>query len=166
MTEKIKERFESKFVKTDGCWEWLAYRFPSGYGQFKIPGEEMRAHRVSYRLYVGDIPAGMCVCHQCDNPGCVNPNHLFLGTQADNIHDCRDKRRGVSPSGEKNGKIKLTDSQVLKVREKYKDGATQVEIAREFGVSRSGIAGIVRNRTRKISSNCVDNIAGLGEEAD
>lgn len=150
MTRTIQERFEDKFTKSKGCWEWGASKVRGGYGQFNIAGRTQGAHRVAYQLYVGEIPAGMCVCHHCDNPGCVNPAHLFLGTIADNMHDCENKGRGIGKgsgvSGEKHWKAKLTEAQIIKIRTMYSEGARGVDLAKEFGVSRATISNIVCGR--------------------
>ena len=89
----VLERFEEKLVKgrREDCWEWMACKNSGGYGYFGFEGKVQLAHRVAYQLYVGEIPDGLCVCHKCDNPGCVRPDHLFLGTRADNTHDCENK---------------------------------------------------------------------------
>ncbi len=85
---QLRERFESKIRVTPGCWHWTAAALPRGYGRFGLPNRKVAlAHRMSYELYVGSIPDGMVVRHRCDTPSCVNPDHLELGTQADNVAD-------------------------------------------------------------------------------
>jgi len=92
------ERFWSRVAKGDGCWEWTGARKPNGYGDLTIRPRRWSAHRFAYTVAVGPIPAGMVVCHTCDNPPCCNPAHLFLGTQADNMADMgRKGRRASSP---------------------------------------------------------------------
>ena len=98
-TQNIKDRFMSKVDKTDSCWNWTANKSKGGYGKFKLKnGKQELAHRMSYKLYVGDIPKGenihdTCILHKCDNRSCVNPDHLFLGTQKDNQMDMAYKGR-------------------------------------------------------------------------
>lgn len=97
----VSERFHSHTDKNagDGCWLWLAAKYPSGYGQCYHEGRVQPAHRVSWKLFRGEIPEGMVICHKCDNPACVNPEHLFVGTQQDNLHDMCIKnraRKGIS----------------------------------------------------------------------
>ena len=77
----------------DGCWEWQGYRNPLGYGRMRKDGKKHLAHRISYTLFVGEIPEGKMLCHKCDNPSCVNPDHLFVGTNQDNVSDCIAKGR-------------------------------------------------------------------------
>lgn len=141
-----QELFEKKFVKTDGCWNWTANKYRSGYGQFGYGGLTQQAHRVAYQLYIGPIPDGLCVLHRCDNPGCVRPDHLFLGTQADNVHDCIGKGRKVSSFGEKNGNAKLTAEQVAVIREKRANGALLANLAEEFNISESAVSLIANRR--------------------
>ena len=147
----VQERFESKFSKTDGCWEWTGCKDRCGYGQIKIAGRMHSAHRTAYQLYVGIIPDGLCVCHQCDNPSCVRPDHLFLGTNADNMQDCITKGRFKylvrNQAGESNKSAKLTIAQVQTIRAMYKQGVSQRKLAREFGVAQSNISMIVCYQT-------------------
>lgn len=104
MNDRIKlaeDRFNSKFTILAGkCWEWNAGKFTDGYGCFHFEGKEIGAHRAAWRIHNGPIPNGALVCHHCDNPGCVNPDHLFLGTVTDNNHDRDKKGRGHKHSTE------------------------------------------------------------------
>lgn len=114
----VLQRFEKLFAKgtpTD-CWEWQSTKNQGGYGRLRVDGRLQVAHRVSYRLYVGELSEDICVLHKCDNPGCVNPSHLFLGTQSDNMIDCSRKGRMVRPKGEDNHQSKLTKKAVLEIR--------------------------------------------------
>ena len=92
----IAERIMGKFLVGDGCWEWTASKTRGGYGQISIGGHSarpVRAHRAVYETLIGPIPPDALLCHQCDNPGCVRPDHMFIGTQYDNMRDARDKGR-------------------------------------------------------------------------
>lgn len=142
MMETVMERFEAKIDKSTGCWEWKASKDKDGYGRFRFSGRSQKASRVAWMLYVGEIPSGMLVCHHCDNPGCVNPAHLFLGTDAANTRDKYDKGRGVT--GEKNGRAKLTVEQVIEIRSKYATGEHQRSLAAQYGVAYQHISLIVR----------------------
>jgi len=151
MRSKVRvliERFFSKvnILSPDECWEWKAGTFKSGYGAFFIDGNNEGAHRVSWKIHNGKIPEGLSVLHKCDNPLCVNPDHLFLGTQEDNMTDKVSKGRqsSVILLGELNGQAVLVESQVIEIRELYSTGlVSQQDIADYFGVSRSHISNII-----------------------
>lgn len=98
MTEPLGERLMSKIVKEGDCWLWLAARNNMGYGQIRIARRTVLAHRTSYELFVGAVPTGLCVLHRCDNPRCINPSHLFLGTMRDNTQDMCKKGRARNGS--------------------------------------------------------------------
>lgn len=143
----LAERFWSKVDKRniDECWEWKAALNSAGYGAFG----KGRAHRIAYELTYGPIPDGYYVCHKCDNPPCVNPAHLFVGTPTDNVVDMIAKGRKVSPrlSGETNPNAKLTASQVIEIRKRYENGAKIRDLAQEYGLKNFGIDHIVHRRT-------------------
>lgn len=135
----------------DECWEWTGFRNRKGYGQCKSAGQPtIGAHRLSWIVHHGPIPEGMCVCHKCDNPPCVNPHHLFLGTIADNTADMMRKgRHRISPRyGTDNPRCKLSDDQI---REIYyeRHGDSPSSLAAEFGVSQSLIS-IIRNHRYRL----------------
>ena len=126
----------------EDCWEWQGSRLPAGYGTFGSLGKTLYAHRVSWELHFGAVPQGLFVCHKCDNPPCCNPVHLFLGTQGDNLQDM--KQKGRSQVGERHWNVKLSETQVLEIRNRYSRGQiTQDELAKEFGVSQGTIWDIV-----------------------
>ncbi len=123
-------------VTENGCAEWISPRLRQGYGRIKIAGKNILVHRLSYELSIGPIPEGLCVLHRCDNPPCCNPDHLFLGTNTDNIHDSMNKGRPRGPRGETNRHNKLTPKQVLKIRD---DTRGLSEIGREYGISHTAV---------------------------
>lgn len=114
------------------CWPWKASKYGHGHGQFApFPNQRpMGAHRIAYALLRGPIPAGMCVCHKCDNPPCCNPDHLFLGTPGDNVRDARSKKRMCH--GEAHPCARLTSQQVKEIRA---SGETSTVLARRYGIS-------------------------------
>ena len=117
MIKSLQERFDEKYepVTESGCWIWTACSNGDGYGLIAINSQPSRAHRVSWSLHKGIIPDGVNVLHKCDNPSCVNPDHLFLGTQQDNVTDMIQKNRH-NHRGEANGKAKLNDDKVREIR--------------------------------------------------
>lgn len=142
------QRFWRKIQKTDGCWLWIGSRGPSGYGLFGVATDSgrwatNRAHRFSWEIHNGPIPPGMCVCHHCDNPPCVRPDHLFLGTHKDNSDDMIRKGRGAF--GEKHPRAILDWETVRRIRREYDGTLTgRVELANRFGVTERAINSIVR----------------------
>lgn len=119
------------------CMEWGGTRLRSGYG---TAGRHGLAHRMMWESANGPIPPGMVICHHCDNPPCVNPDHLFLGTHADNVADKIRKGRGTD--GERNGTSKLTGAQVAEIRRLLGTGRSHEQIGRLFGVARQTVTNI------------------------
>ena len=144
----IRNRFEAKYVKvSSGCWEWIAGRTEDGYGYFRDGKRGVRAHRFSYELYIGKIPDGMLVLHRCNNRKCVNPEHIYIGTQAENIRDSiaagthcsvlHEDRRGQMAS-----LSKLDNDDVVHIKTMLKNGIKQWLIAWVYQVRRSTIGNI------------------------
>ena len=128
------------------CWEWLGATSEKGYGRFEFGGATHRAHRIAFVLGKNTaLPGVVMVCHRCDNPACVNPDHLFIGLAEDNNNDARAKGRGVTPRGTRNGNGKLTDEQVAEVQASRETGAA---IARRMGVS-PALVSMVRSGQRR-----------------
>jgi hypothetical protein len=173
----LEERFWKQVQISDGCWEWTGSRRNRfGYGCFNVAGGKVLAHRMAWKIRNGAIPNRLCVLHRCDNPPCVNPDHLFLGTRGDNAHDMEAKERSRHPTGLANGRhtkpertargerhgfrlhpeahsrgersanAKLTERAVKSIRQLYKRGASAVAIAHEFDVSRSQVFKIVQRK--------------------
>lgn len=138
------DRFMAKVEKTDGCWLWLGYTDKKmGYGMFWLDGMMRLSHRVSHEMFVGPV-AQLHVLHRCDNPRCVRPSHLFLGTNADNVADKVAKGRCAAMRGERHPASKLTESTVRDIRSSPLSGR---KLARELGIDRSTIQYI---RQRKL----------------
>jgi hypothetical protein len=144
----LLERFSLKFEVRglSECWPWIAYRNLDGYGMFAlVPRRPDRAHRLMWQFENGAIPTGFCVLHTCDNPSCVNPNHLFIGTQKDNIAD-RDAKGRVA-CGQEHCRAKLTAAQVREIREAV---GTHKEIGKRFSVGGKAVGDIKKGRTWRI----------------
>lgn len=138
--EDVRIRLERGYIPVTetGCWLWLKATDNFGYGRIGTIGTNIvNAHRVSYELHKGKIPKGMCVCHTCDVPSCINPAHLFLGTKAENSADMALKKR--STYGEKNPMSKLTESDVKNI---FNDNRTQQEIANDYGIKQQAVSKI------------------------
>jgi hypothetical protein len=144
----VEDRFW-QFVpdRTPGkCWEWLGARNVDGYGQIGENGRNQRAHRISWRLKHGYLPANICVCHRCDNPCCVNPDHLFLGDHFENMADKGEKGRSRSARGASHHSNRLSEDDVLTIRGLLANGATQAGLARQYRVGESAIGAIKRGK--------------------
>lgn len=145
-------RFWSFVDRTGDCWVWIRGVSRHGYGLWYTGGRANRkshlAHRYAWTLSNGHVPRGMVVCHSCDNPPCVRPDHLFLGSQLDNIADSVAKNRHVK--GERVPHAKLTDDAVREVRDKYASGGyLQRELAQEYGVAQGIISAVIRRAAWK-----------------
>lgn len=151
--EVLRKRFEKKYqvVSESGCWLWTGMTTTEGYGRMRVLGKLRLAHRISFELHKGESAEGLCVCHRCDVPGCVNPDHLWLGTIAENTSDMARKGRWHGEKGNRrNGRAILTENDVRAIR---RDDRTVKAIAEEYGVApttviyaRSGVTwGHVKN---------------------
>ena len=138
---KYIDRFWSKVKKGAGCWEWQA-GLVQGYGQFWTIEFGYRAHRFAWLISQGEIPDGLSVLHSCDNRKCVNPKHLFLGTQADNIHDMINKKR--HPHGERSHKSTLKERDIVAIRQAHAFGVPKVSLGLRYKISRRHVSNIVR----------------------
>ncbi len=174
----LAQWFWNRVSKSEGCWTWTGLRTRAGYGHVSFAGRRWRyAHRIAWELTNGPIPDGLLVCHRCDNPGCVRPEHLFLGTNADNMRDMAQKGRDAFTRypelrprgnrhwtrqhperlrrGEQNNKARLTAEQVLALRNEYARGVSQSALARKYGVRQASVWRIVHGYTWK-------HVAGAG----
>lgn len=145
------ERFFSK-RKRKGCWEWTGSSMIRGYGSFRVGGRagaSFMAHRVAWVVYRGPIPEGLLVCHHCDNPACVNPDHLFLGTQRENTHDMMNKGRQRFGGKGVVGDRRLTAEDVLAIRLASEAGELRNEAALRFGISVGTVSDITSGKTWK-----------------
>ncbi len=139
------KKFWSQVNKSPECWIWEGGVNQRGYG---FCGHSQKAHRVAWELTHGSIPKGMCVCHACDVRNCVNPDHLFLGTHSDNNHDMIAKGRAVNLNGEAHALSRLTEKQVIEIRNRAFRGNYSA-LGREFGVSVQHIHRIVTGQRWK-----------------
>lgn len=156
MTDAIADRFWRK-VEVAGyndCWIWHGATNSKGYGRFCLHGRRIQAHRVAWSLYHDEDPGELLVCHNCDNPPCCNPGHLFIGTAHDNTQNMMDKGRGVGPRrpprrrgphrGETHYKANLSEAQVLDIRRLRSSGMRTKDIARIFDITVSHVSSITR----------------------
>ena len=161
---KIKniELFRARIIKTKTCWFWSGLTRNRGYGATPYNGWTQAAHRVSWQIHRGPIPKGICVLHKCDNPPCVRPSHLWLGSVKDNNVDA--KLKGRTARGDKNGThlhperlqygeshhgSVLTEQKVKEIRQKAKLGVIYDKLSEEYNIARSTISQVVRRQTWK-----------------
>lgn len=145
--ERIKQLFNKRVIRKEGCWDWIGSTNSQGYANFKADNKMILAHRVSWELHNGQIPAGMYVLHKCDNRKCQNPSDLFIGTPLDNMHDMIKKGRGRYLFGEKNPMAKFTNNEIEEIRYLIKTGQSLVSIARKYNVNDTTIGRIKHGRT-------------------
>lgn len=150
-SRSLEDRFFEKVLKTPDCWLWIGATNDVGYGQSFFNGKIVYAHRISFEIFNGHINKGECVLHRCDNPSCVNPKHLFLGTKKQNTEDMVKKGRDKF-IGERNGMAKLSWDDVNKIRID-RDCVTQKELGRKYGVSQGMVSLILSNNKWKEKSN-------------
>lgn len=145
----LKFDFYSNIIKKEtGCWEWQAGKTKAGYGQYSLNKKVLYAHRLSWELSNKEIPKGMHVLHSCDNPSCINPDHLFIGTQKDNMRDKINKGRSNLPFGIRSGVSKLTEEQVTKIRTLYNTGKySHRTLGIMFAISNRNVSSITRYET-------------------
>jgi len=148
-SSKTYARFYARHIPepNSGCWLWLGFLDKDGYGFIRYKGKNTRAHRYSYLAHKGEIPENNVVCHKCDNPSCVNPDHLFIGTKKDNTADMISKNRQGSWDYRLGGdsyNAKLTNEQAIEV---YKSSKSYRELANLYGVGTSTIGRIKRKQT-------------------
>jgi len=137
---------------SNGCVNWTGYTVPDGYGSLRIgtgrsKAPQYRAHRVAASVWLGfDLGSPLCVLHKCDNPCCINPDHLFIGTRADNNNDCITKGRSADTRGENHGGSRLTVHEVGAIRRLCVGGVPQKTVAREYGIDPSQVSNIVLHK--------------------
>lgn len=153
----LKQRFDANWrEQANGCWLWVGSLKTTAPGDerggISVKGKSLRAHRVAYELYVGEIPDSLHVLHTCDNTLCVNPGHLFLGTHADNMRDKKEKGRAsrahLGKRGEEAPNWKLTDKQTALIKMMRNHGYWLKDIAREFDCSEATVCNIFRGKNR------------------
>lgn len=144
----IERRFRPKVLVTEGCWEWQGSRQAAGgYGRFWIAGSQTwLAHRVALLLDRGSIPANALVLHHCDNSGCVRPDHLYLGSAADNMRDRTQRGRTAAVAGARHVNARLTDDDVRDIRARAAAGESKASISRSYPVTRQTVSDIVAGK--------------------
>jgi hypothetical protein len=144
----IEQKLLRYAVSENGCWNWVATKDRDGYGLLTHHrGKQIRAHRASYEFHVAKIPVGLLVCHSCDNPSCINPNHLFVGTSKENTRDMLDKNRRPVLRGERHPNAKLTNDQVTQIKQLRSENRLLKDIANQFNISFQTVSSITKGTT-------------------
>lgn len=147
VTRRTAEKFWAKVEVTDTCWLWKGETVQGGYGRLSHNNKKILVHRHMYELVAGEIDPAMCVCHHCDTPACIRPDHLFLGTHTDNALDMVRKGRMNTVNtarGERHWGAKLTAEDIIAIRAEYAAGAYQYVIADKYGIAQTTVSRIVR----------------------
>jgi len=155
----VDKAFNERYtIAPNGCWEWTSYKSKKGYGTIFTVDGTILAHRYSWEKVNGPIPKGLFACHRCDNPSCCNPDHIFIGTQMENIQDCVAKGRRNTRKGTAVNTNKLTEEQVLRV---FYDTRLAKEVAKDFGISHYTVAGIrLKKSWKHLLKDCVKPVYG------
>lgn len=146
----LRDRFDHFAIKQQGCWPWTGPVDRHGYGRVQMNGKSVGAYRVAWLLFRGEIPSGLHVLHNCNNPNCCNPDHLRLGTHAENMRDMAASGIGRRPRFKRDGRpsaAKLSASDVIEIRQRLSAGERRADLAAEFGVTPSNISHISRNKS-------------------
>lgn len=149
VTHTFVDRFFKKVKKSDGCWLWTGNLNECGYGTIGSGknGKTILSNRACWLIHKGKIPDGLCVLHKCDNPACVNPDHLWIGTHAENMIDRQNK--GRTPKGSLCGRVKLTEEIVLSIRKDHSLGMTRLAVAKKYNTSRTSAFAIIHRLSWK-----------------
>jgi hypothetical protein len=151
-TLSLAEKISTKVVQVGDCLIWQGQKDKRGYGFLRLEGRLQRAHRIAYELRHGPIAGSMVVLHSCDRPSCVNPDHLSIGTQLENVRDMLNKGRANKATGARNAKTKLTDERVAEARAKHipgKYGHGSHSLAKEYGISKPAMRAILSGKSHR-----------------
>lgn len=159
----VEQKLANYIISDSGCWEYQGQRTPSGYGMFSICVRDLKpykkkciASRVAYAFHNNEDPADSYVCHKCDNPCCINPEHLFIGTHQDNMDDMSGKGRRADQAGSNNAASKIGETEVREIIARIKEGETNTAIAHDFGITHSAVSSIRLCKTWQSVANDLD----------